>query len=328
MKTKQFITGILSILTIYCFTLTFTGCNSDDDDDDDNGPTTVAYRIAEIVSTDIYDSNLYEDKDLYNYINERLTEVIDLDKENGIWVENRKIEYEYDGDWVSSKRYNKEGDNWEEEDMMSSEQIKIVKGKVLEIRYTYSNDVYSEVFTYSGDKLITIESFDNGEIDYKYVFTYNGENLQEVIEYYYNEGVEEMDYKYEFSYVNGNLTEMLESYFNNGVWEYHYKYVYLYSGNKVIQINDYDYYNDSWQLDDSEYFSYNSLGLLESISESGEGWTWEQIYTYEEGIGNYRLLQGDGGYYDIFNYPTAQRMDQTITSPDDRRFNLKRFLLR
>lgn len=326
MKTKQFITGILSILTIYCFTLTFTGCNSDDDDD--NGPTTVAYRIAEIVSTDIYDSNLYEDKDLYNYINERLTEVIDLDKENGIWVENRKIEYEYDGDWVSSKRYNKEGDNWEEEDMMSSEQIKIVKGKVLEIRYTYSNDVYSEVFTYSGDKLITIESFDNGEIDYKYVFTYNGENLQEVIEYYYNEGVEEMDYKYEFSYVNGNLTEMLESYFNNGVWEYHYKYVYLYSGNKVIQINDYDYYNDSWQLDDSEYFSYNSLGLLESISESGEGWTWEQIYTYEEGIGNYRLLQGDGGYYDIFNYPTAQRMDQTITSPDDRRFNLKRFLLR
>ena len=325
MKTKQFITGILSILTIYCFTLTFTGCNSDDDD---NGPTTVAYRIAEIVSTDIYDSNLYEDKDLYNYINERLTEVIDLDKENGIWVENRKIEYEYDGDWVSSKRYNKEGDNWEEEDMMSSEQIKIVKGKVLEIRYTYSNDVYSEVFTYSGDKLITIESFDNGEIDYKYVFTYNGENLQEVIEYYYNEGVEEMDYKYEFSYVNGNLTEMLESYFNNGVWEYHYKYVYLYSGNKVIQINDYDYYNDSWQLDDSEYFSYNSLGLLESISESGEGWTWEQIYTYEEGIGNYRLLQGDGGYYDIFNYPTAQRMDQTITSPDDRRFNLKRFLLR
>jgi hypothetical protein len=327
MKTKQFITGILSILTIYCFTLTFTGCNSDDDDDD-NGPTTVAYRIAEIVSTDIYDSNLYEDKDLYNYINERLTEVIDLDKENGIWVENRKIEYEYDGDWVSSKRYNKEGDNWEEEDMMSSEQIKIVKGKVLEIRYTYSNDVYSEVFTYSGDKLITIESFDNGEIDYKYVFTYNGENLQEVIEYYYNEGVEEMDYKYEFSYVNGNLTEMLESYFNNGVWEYHYKYVYLYSGNKVIQINDYDYYNDSWQLDDSEYFSYNSLGLLESISESGEGWTWEQIYTYEEGIGNYRLLQGDGGYYDIFNYPTAQRMDQTITSPDDRRFNLKRFLLR
>jgi len=237
MKTKQFITGFLSILTIYCFTLTFTGCNSDDDGDDD-GQTTVAYRVADIVSTEIYDSNLYEDKDLYNYINERLTEVIDLDKENGIWMENRKIEYEYDGDWVSAIRYDKEGDNWVQEDNASIEQIKIVKGKVFEIKYTYSNNVSRQVFTYSGDKLITIESSYNGELYYKYVFTYNGDSLQEVIEYDYNEGVEEFDYKYEFSYVNGNLTELLGSYFNNGVWEYNDKNVYLYSGNKVIQIDD------------------------------------------------------------------------------------------
>mgnify|MGYP001050956534 CR=1 FL=1 len=298
MKTKQFITGMLSILTIYCFTLTFTGCSNDDDGDGDE-PAIVAYRVTEKNSTQVSGSILYEGKDLYNYIDERLTEIIDLDKENGIWVEDRKTEYEYDGDWVTSKRYNKEGDSWVPQDMMSSEQVKIVTGRVMEIKYTSLNYVSRQVFTYSGGKLITIEDFRNGELNYKYVCTYTGENLMEVIEYEYDDGVEEFDYKYEFSYVNGNLTEMLESYFNNGVWEYDDKNVYLYSGNKVIQIDDYDYYNDSWQLDDTEYFSYNSLGLLESISESGEGWTWEEMYTYEEGIGNYKLLKGDGGYYDI-----------------------------
>ena len=96
----------------------------------------------------------------------------------------------------------------------------------------------------------------------------------------------------------------------------------------MIQIDNYDYYNDSWQLDDSHYFSYNSLGLLESNSQCGEGWSWEETYTYEEGIGNYRLLQGDGGYYDVFNYPIAQRTGESITSPDDRKINIKRFLFR
>lgn len=328
MKTKQFITGILSFLAVYCFTLTFTGCSSDDNGEGD-GETIVAYRVTEKVSTQIYDSNLYEDKDLYNYIDERLTEVIDLDKENGIWVENRKIEYEYDGDWVSSKRYDKEGDNWVEQNMMSSDQIKIVNGKVMEIKYTNLNYVYREVFTYNGDKITKVESFDNGELEYKYVCTYNGENLDEIIEYDYDEGIEELDYKYEFSYANGKLTEVLGAYFNNdGVWEYNDKNTYQYSGNKVIQIDNYDYYNDSWQLDDSHYFSYNSLGLLESNSQSGEGWSWEETYTYEEGIGNYRLLQGDGGYYDVFNYPIAQRTGESITSPDDRKINIKRFLFR
>ena len=326
MKTKQFITGMLSILTMFCFTLTFTGCNSDDDNDDD-GPTTVAYRVTEIISTEISGSNLYEDKDLYNYVNERLTEVINLDKENGVWVEDRKTEYEYEGDWVTSSRYDKDGDDWVSQHMQSINQMKIVNGKVMEIKYTSPNYVYREVFTYSGDKLTKVESFDNGELNEKIVCTYNGENLDEIIEYNYYNGIEELDRKYELSYTNGNLTEVLRFYFDNGVWENSDKDVYLYSGNKVIQIDDYDYNNDSWQLDDSEYFSYNSLGLLESISESGEGWTWEEIYTYEEGVGNYRLLHGDAGYYEVFNYPNAQRIGETAESPDARKFNIERFLL-
>jgi hypothetical protein len=326
MKTKQFITGIFSILIMYCFTLTFTGCSSDDDGGTDE-PTTVAFRVAEKVSTEISSSNIYEDKSIYNYIDERLIEIIQLDRENGVWIEDRKTEFEYQDDWVYSNRYYKEGDNWVQQDMQSSEQLKIVNGKIMEIKYTYMNYVSSQVFTYSGDQLIKIESFENGELEYKYVCTYSGENLEEVLEYDYDNGVEEMDYKYEFFYTNGQLTEIIEFNYNNGVWENSDKTTYSYSGNKVIQIDDYDYYNDSWELDDSEYFSYNSLGLLESISESGDGWTWEEIYTYEEGIGNYKLLQGDGGYYEIFNYPTAQRTSETYESPNARKFSLKRFLL-
>ncbi len=327
MKTKQFITGVLSFLAIYCFTLTFTGCNSDDNDDGGNEQTTVNYRVSEIISTYISGSNIYEDKELYNYINERLTEVIDLEKEDGIWEEDRKTEFEYQGDWVYSKRYDKDGDNWIEQNYASSEGLKIVNGKIVEIEYISTNYIYRSIFTYNGSKLVKIESFDNGELDSKYVLTYNGEDLQEVIDYDYDDGIEEMDRKYEFSYSGGNISEMLESNFDDGVWVTSYKNVYLYSGNKVTRIDDYYYNNGSWELDNSEFFSYNTLGLLESISESGANWSEEEIYTYEEGVGNYKLLEfGEYGWYYI-NYPTAQRAAATNARTDDGKFNLKRFLM-
>lgn len=324
MKTKQFITGMLSILVMYGFTLTFVGCNSDDDDND---PSTVAYRVAEKLYTDVYGSNLYEDKDLYNYMDKRLIEVIDLDKEEGVWEENRKTEYTYDGDWVSSRRYYKDGDEWAMEGMQGLEEMKIVNGKIMEIKNTYSNVVYRQVFTYNGDKIIKVERFDNGELEEKYVCTYNGDNIDEIIEYDYYNGNEEMDYKYTFSYTNGNLTEVLAFYYEDGVWENSDREVYSYSGNKVIRIDDYDYYNGTWELDDSTNFSYNSLGLLESISQSGEGWSWEELFTYEEGRGNYRLLRGEGGYYTMFNYPTAQRMAEDNTGSEDSKFHIIQSIL-
>lgn len=326
MKTKQFITGVLTFLAIYCFTLAFTGCSNDDDDQ--VGQTSIDYRVSEIISTEISGSDVYEDKALYNYIDERLMEVIDLDKENGVWEEDRKTAYNYEGDWVYSSRYNKDGDDWVEQNYGSTEGIKIVNGRVVEVRYTntFMGYVYNSIFTYNGDKLVKIERFNNGDLRGKYVFTYNGENLQEVLEYEYDDGIEELDYKYEFSYSGGNLSEILELYYKDDAWVNSDKEVYLYSGNKVIQIDDYDYDNDSWELDDSEFFSYNSLGLLESISQRGEGWTEEEIYTYEEGVGNYRLLEDEGDWY-YFNYPTAQKTVKPESRPDDRKFNLKRFLV-
>lgn len=326
MKTKQFITGMLSILVMCGFTLTFVGCNSDDDDND---PSTVAYRVAEKVYTDVYGSNIYEDKDLYNYIDNRLIEVIDLDKEEGVWEENRKTEYTYDGDWVSSRRYKKEGDEWVTEGMQGLEEMKIVDGKIMEIKTTYPNSVYRQVYTYNGDKIVKVERFYNGELEEKYVCTYNGNKIDEIIEYDYYNGNEEFDYKYEFSYTNGNLTEVLAFYYDNEdeVWENSYREVYIYSGNKVIRIDDYDYDDGAWALDDSTNFSYNSLGLLESVSQSGEDWTWEELFTYEEGRGNYKLLRGEGGYYSMFNYPSAQRMADDNTSGEDNKFSIIQSIL-
>ena len=76
-------------------------------------------------------------------------------------------------------------------DVIPMENNLLLIGENTLYQYTYSNNVSRQVFTYSGDKLITIESSYNGELYYKYVFTYNGDSLQEVIEYDYNEGVEE-----------------------------------------------------------------------------------------------------------------------------------------
>ena len=328
MKTKQFITGIFSILIMSCFTLTFTGCNSDDDGDSDD-PTTVTYRVAERVKTEISGSNIWENKDIYSYMDNQLAEVIELDKENDIWVEDRKTEFEYDGDWVSSTRYNKEGNDWVYQDMQTLNQIKIVNGKIMEIKNTYMNYIYREIYTYSGDKLTIVEIFDDGELDEKYVCTYNGEMLDEIIEYEYYNGIEELDRKYEFTYANGNLSEILRLSYVDGLWINSDLDKYIYSGGKLTQIDDYDYneFNDIWEFDDSDYFSYNSQGLLESISESGDGWSEEEIYTYEEGNGNYRLIDGDGAYDYVFNYPDAQRMSENSSSAEDKKFNIKRFLL-
>jgi hypothetical protein len=326
MKTKQIITSLLSILIMLCFTIAFTGCNNDDDDND---PSTVAYRVAEKAYTDIYGSDIYEDKDLYNYMDNRLIEVIDLDKEDGVWEEDRKTEYTYDGDWVTSHRYKKEGNEWVTEGMQGSDEMKIVNGKIMEIKNTYPNDVYRQVFTYNGDKIVKVERFYNDELNEKYVCTYNGDKIDEIIEYDYYNGYEELDYKYEFSYTNGNLTEVLAYYYDDGVWVNSDRDVYTYSGDKVIRIDDYDFnnYTNVWELDDSTNFSYNSLGLLESISRSGEGWSWEELFTYEEGLGNYKLLRGEGGYYSVFNYPIAQRINETNTSSEDNKFSIIQSIL-
>ena len=325
MKTKQFITGMVSICIVFCFILTFTACNNDSDDD---GPTTVDYRVTEKINTEVSGVNTWENKTIYSYLDNLLIEAIQFEKENNVWVEERKTEFEYNGDWVTSTRYYKDGDDWILEGMQSLYEMKIVDGKIMEIKYTYPNSVYREVFTYSRDKILKIENFYNEELRYKYECTYNGDNLVEIIEYDYYEGFEELRYKYEFTYTNGNLTQILGLYNNEGVWVNSDKDIYMYSGNKVVQIDDYDYYDGNWQLDDSEYYSYNGEGLLESISESGDGWTWEEIYTYEAGKGNYRLLYGDGVYYDVFNYPTAQRMSTANTGPEDSKLNIIRFLLR
>lgn len=260
-------------------------------------------------------------------MDKRLIEVIDFDKEDGSWVEDRKTEYEYDGNWVSSRRYNKDGDEWVPEGIQGAEEMKIVDGKIMEIKYTYPNDVYRQVYTYNGDKIVKVEYLNNGELNYMYVCTYRGDNIDEIIEYDYYNGNEELDYKYTFSYTNDNLTEMIGMYRSNEIWVNSSKYVYLYSGKNVIQIDYYDYSNENWELEDSTNFSYNSLGVLESISQSGEDWTWEEIYTYEEGRGNYKLLRGEGGYYSMFNYPSAQIMADDNISGEDNKFDVIQSIL-
>ncbi|WP_439151825.1 hypothetical protein, partial [Winogradskyella sp.] len=214
--------------------------------------------------------------------------------------------------------------------MQSNYDIKIVNGKVVETKSSSPYGTFRQVFTYNGDKIMKVERLYNDELEEKYVCTYNGDKIDEIIEYDYYNGNEEFNYKYEFSYTNDNLTEVLEFYYDNGdeVWENSDREVYSYSGNKVIRIDDYDYDNDgNWELDESTNFSYNSLGLLESITQSGEGWSWEEIYTYEEGLGNYRLIHGEGGYYNVFNYPTAQRMADDNANVEDNKFSITRFLL-
>lgn len=288
---------------MFVLAMSFISCSKDDGDGTILG--TKNFRAKEIRWNDIYGSSTYEGKSVLSYTGEKLSEVIDYDKENGVWLENYKYDISYQGDWVYFKEYYREVNSWVEESY-SSFRIKIIDGKFLEEEYTYSGEIDRYIYTYSGNKLVSIENFYNGELGWKDELIYNGDQIQEYRGYSSNNGVLEFEEKSEFTYSDGKLTQVIDYYNNNAVWVKQVKYVYLYSGNQVIQIDAYDW-NNSWEPDGSEYFSYNSDGLLESISEEYGDGSWEEHYTYEAGRGNLKLLQSDGEWNDKFNYPTLQK---------------------
>jgi len=287
-------------------TISVLSCNKDDGDNDN--PVTKAFRAKEVISVERYNSDVYEEKQVFFYTGEKVSEAISYDKENGVWLEDYKTVLSYQGDWVSSKWYEKEGNDWVE-DSDDTYRIKIINGKVLEVESTYDNEIDRYIYTYSGDKLILLENFENETLYWKEELIYNGDQIQEVKGYFSNNGVLEPEYKSEFTYSEGKLVQVIEYYYSNSVWKKDDKDVYQYSGNQVIQIDDYNWIDNNWEHDDITVYEYNSEGLLVSEVDSyddGSG-SWEQHYTYEAGRGNLKVLWDEESWYDIYNIPTLQK---------------------
>lgn len=302
MKTNNIFRTVLCILALSCA----LSCNNDDDPSGD--VDNKAFRVKEVLSTYTDNSVIEEEgKSVLSYNNEVLIEIIEYEKENGTWEEEYKSELNYQGEWVDIINFNKEGDKWVE-DQNWNMTMKIVNGRIEITKSTSDSNVYETVYNYSGDKLISIKESYDGVDEYRMEFSYNGDNPQELIEYYFQEGNWIAVMKVQYNYSEGQLTQIISSYFNNENWQFSEKYEYFYSGDKLVKIDEYMWTGENWEnYGRNTNFEYNSEGLLvserEMYSEGGNSSL--QEYLYEEGRGNLKLFM-EINYYNYY-YPTPQK---------------------
>jgi hypothetical protein len=133
--------------------------------------------------------------------------------------------------------------------------------------YYFDTDWYLssiESYTYSNGKLAMIVSGSVGYEEYKSVFTYNGDEIDNITSYYaYGDGWEAED-KDVYTYTDGNITKIRYYYYDGSDW--------LYEG----------IYDD---------YKYNANGNL--IENSGTGdYDYTFKYTFERGQSNLNLLYG------------------------------------
>lgn len=323
MKTNNLFYTVLCFIALSCI----LSCSNDDEPSED--VNTKTFRVKEITS--FYTDNnaeIYDDKSILFYNNERLTEIIEYEKENGIWEEEYKSELIYDGDWVAIIDFDKEGDIWVENENWNM-RMKIVNGRIEITESNSDSNVHQTVFNYTGDKLISIQEYYDGINDYKMEFSYNGDNLQETIEYYNQDGTWQAIMKLQYSYLDGKLTQSIGSYFNNEDWQNSEKYEYEYLIDKLVTIYRYSWNEGNWDEHDSQTdFEYNNEGLLVSQRETyWDGNSWGQKYLYEEGQGNLKLFM-DINYYN-YNYPTPQKPAgkvKAFDAPNNKQF-INKYLL-
>jgi hypothetical protein len=141
-------------------------------------------------------------------------------------------------------------------------------GEIAAIKY-YDFDgswiLYEEdVFTYSSGKLIQIKSSYPYEVpvsEYKYVYSYNGEELKESI-YSHREG--------------------------ENPWIEESKSAYSYNFGKISKITFFYNNETTWLEEGFEEYTYDANGNLIEIYNSK--YAERTVYTYEEGSGNYRQI--------------------------------------
>jgi hypothetical protein len=121
--------------------------------------------------------------------------------------------------------------------------------------------------------------------------------------------------KYVFSYTGEEIKEDIHSYKQTGgAWTESSKNVYSYSSGKISKITEY-YKNDiTWTSSGYEDFSYDTHGnLIKQISYYNNSTSTDKTeYAYEEGNGNFRLINDAlGGYYNNL-YPTPNKKSKNL----------------
>jgi len=257
-------------------------------------PYTFSHRV---ISQKYYYNNQLQGETLFEYSDSKLTRISGDEEDMLItYPDKNKIILKEQGD---------------ESEYIS---LNLSNNRVTElIAYKDGDPDYKATYGYNSEgniSKINYYSYESGwDLEEEIAFTYTSGRLTKIV------SVEEEDdeEQYEYTYEGDQIANMISSYKHEGEWITEHKKVYNdYGTGRVRRITHY-YYDGGWYQQgyiDYEYDSNDNL-IKETSSDWGEGE--DKIeYTYEEGSGNMRLFAAVEFDLDEVGQPLPNKMKKGI----------------
>lgn len=306
MKTNliKFIPVTIAILIL------ISGCKKKDD-----GPEQFNFRI---ISVKTYTNNKLDGQSSVEYSGDRISKVSDTQTtppENYLFTypDNDKINISYtytEGGVVKTETINATLNN----------------NKITEILDVYGTDKYKTTLSYNADgKVEKISEYDftsTWVLNRDETYTYGSGKLIQLLSTGYGSTPNYED-KNVYSYNGDELKEVIYSYRQTGgTWTESSKSVYTYTSGKVSKITDNYKNGTAWTESGRSEYSYDIDGnLTKELNYSGTN-IYSTEYTYEKGSGNFRLIyniMSSGNYDNIYPIPTKK--SQTVEGNTVHNFN-------
>ena len=296
MKTKS-----IKLISIFiALLLTVSACKKKND-----GTLTFDYRI---ISESSYANNLLDYQTTLEYSSNKISKVTSTDYANGISNGNEVYNFTYPS---ATTLHATSSSTQGTQTTTGTVDITLVNNKVSESIMISGTDKNKTTITYNSDGTVNkISSYSYTTtwiLSMEQTYTYTSGKLTQISEIEYS-GTTTYESKYVYSYSGDELSDEIYSYKQTGgTWVESYRNVYIYTAGKISNITEYFKSGNAWTISSSNDFTYDSNGNL--IKESSG--TYRTDYAYEDGSGNYLLLnEAFGGNNDF--YPTPHKKSQNM----------------
>jgi hypothetical protein len=284
--------SILLPLTMFIL----TGINGCTKNDNPNGTDTFSHRI---ISEKSYSDDILKGEVLYEYSGSKITKCSSTYLSGAIApggdVSVSKITtFQYPDKNSITGTYTLKYDGVIQS--VSDIEIKLVNDKVTEI--IEGEDRITVTYNSSG-QIEERTEYESDRLSGNATYSYSLGKLIEMLNVSY-EGSSVYQNKYLYTYNGDEVDELTELDKEGGIWVPSGKKVFTYTDGRITKIQNYYYQNDSWLMspyyEECKYDSFGNLTEYSAIYTENVTHTSKIKYTYEKGSGNYRQIF-DAGYY-------------------------------
>jgi hypothetical protein len=248
------------------------------------------YRITE---TNYYHDDIKDYTVYYDYEDNRITAIRGLDGDEG-----SRIDIDY---WENDSAVLIYSNYIDSETVVSSKKLlKLDGSQVIEdIIYSWDESLWDPTwkrnYSYENDYLSEIIEYhdDSGDWNpyWKIFYEYDGSRHLQTTSYDYKNGWQTWEIL-KFTYIGNNVDEVIDYIYNDGSLVDTYKIGFSYENDLMTAQTFYEDDHGSWIDEGSILYTYDSFKNLESYSFPIDGYIYKVEYKYEKGSGNYMQLQG------------------------------------